>query len=88
MEIKILEETNNKIKLEIKGEDHSLCNALRNELWHHRNTELAGYSIEHPLVSDPIIVVEAEKPRKTLLKSTHSLAKKFKELQSLAKKLK
>src|SRR3989344_1668234 len=33
MELKVLEHSKNKLKIEMKGEDHTFCNALKEELW-------------------------------------------------------
>ena len=51
MEIKILKEEKNKIEFEIIGEDHTLCNSIRNELWNQDTIDAAAYNIKHPLVS-------------------------------------
>ena len=89
MEIKILEETKNRIKVEVKDESHTLLNALRSELWHSRDTKVAGYRLEHPLISNPILVIEAEdKPRNVLLETINRLKKRNNEFRDLAKKLK
>jgi len=90
MEFDVLEKTKNKIKIEIKDEGHTLCNILRDELWTIKDTEIAGYRIEHPLVSNPIIVLETkrDKPEKVLLSAVQKLKKKVKELREEGKKLK
>ena len=89
MEVKILEETKNRIKVEIKDENHTLLNALRNELWNNRHTKVAGYRLEHPLVSSPVLILEADdKPRNVLLDSINKLKKKNSEFRDLFKKLK
>ncbi len=90
MEINILEEKNNKIKFEIRGEDHTFCNILREELWNNKEVEVSGYNIDHPLVSSPVMIVETKKenPRKSLIKATENLRKKFQELESKFKNLK
>jgi len=91
MEIKILEESKNKIKFELIGEDHTLCNILRKELWADKNIEVAGYNIDHPLVSEPIIIIETsgkENPKKALLDAVNRLKKRNKELSVEFKNLK
>jgi len=88
MEINILQQEKNKLKFEVIGEDHTLCNLLRKELWEDSNTEVAGYSLEHPVVSNPIFVVESKKdPQKTILNSINSLNKKIADLKKEAGKL-
>lgn len=68
MEIKVIEKEKNKLKIEIIGEDHTFCNSLRKELWNDDDVKVAGYNIEHPLVSHPVLTLETEKkdPKKVL----------------------
>ncbi|MBS3135010.1 DNA-directed RNA polymerase subunit L [Candidatus Woesearchaeota archaeon] len=81
MEISILEEGKGKLEIEIEGEDHTLCNALRNELWNH-NVDIAAYNIEHPLVSNPTLMVHGTGDlRKKLVSASDSLRKMFKEIK-------
>ena len=88
MELNIIEKTKNKLKLEIKGEGHTFCNALRKELWNDKHLKAAGYTIEHSLVSEPTIVIETtgEDPKKVLIAAVNGLKKKNKELKDKFKK--
>ncbi|MBU0930289.1 MAG: DNA-directed RNA polymerase subunit L [Nanoarchaeota archaeon] len=90
MEIKVLEQEKNKLKIEITGETHTLCNAIRNELWNNKSVEIAGYQLEHPMVSSPVLMIETEKedPKKALLNAASSLKKKISDLRKQADKLK
>ena len=89
MDVKVLEETKERIKAEIVGEDHTLCNALREELWSDKTVKVAGYHMEHPLLGNPVILVEAEKDaKKALFDAVERLRKKNKEILELVKKLK
>jgi DNA-directed RNA polymerase subunit L len=58
MEINVIEKTKSKIIIEIKGEGHTLCNALKEELYNDPAVKAAGYFIEHPVVGVPKLVVE------------------------------
>ncbi len=83
MEIKILEEEKSSIKIEIIGEDHTLANALRKELWNDFHIKIAGYNIDHPLTGNPILIVETdgkEDPKKALNSAVERLKKKNSEL--------
>ena len=81
MEIKILEESKGKLEIEIIGEDNTLCNALRDELWNH-DVDSAAYNIEHPLISNPTMLVEGSGDlRKKFVSSSDSLRKLFKEIK-------
>ena len=89
MEVVILEKEKNFLKIEIKGENNTLANALRKELWQDKDVKAAGYNIEHPLVSSPIFVLETEKqdPEKALLAAAERLKKKNSELLKEIKNL-
>lgn len=91
MEIKYSEETKDRIKVELIGEDHTVANAIRKELWENPNVKVSGYKVENPLVSNPILVIETEgkeEPKKALLKSLEGLRKKNKSLLDSIKSLK
>lgn len=83
MEINVLEEDKKKIEIEIIGEDSTLCNALKDELWNDENVDVVASNIEHPLVSNPTLILEVNKknPRDVLSKSVNSLQSRFKELK-------
>lgn len=85
MEIKILEQNKNKLKVEIMGGDHTISNAISNELWQNSNVRVSGYNIEHSLVSNPILIVETndnETPKKALFNAISSIIKRNKEILS------
>jgi len=90
MEINWLTDEKNKIEFEIKGENHTLCNAVRQELWNVEDTNIAAYKIEHPLVSNPVMIVETSKTdaKKALHTSIENLRKKVKELREAFSKSK
>jgi len=91
MEINIIEETKDRLKFEIVGEDHTLCNLLRDELWKDKHLEVAGYNVDHPLVSQPIMIVEtdgSETPKKALLEAVERIKQKNKEVIGEFKSLK
>ena len=83
MEIEFLKNEKNKIEFVVKGENHTLCNALRKELWNEEDVDIAAYSIEHPLVGDPIMLVETKKSdaKKAVLSASASLRKQIAELK-------
>ena len=88
MEIKILDESKNRIEFEVIGEDHTLCNVLRNELWKQDNTKISAYNIKHPLISNPVMLVESGKgsPRTLITNAVASLKKQIKELKEIFSK--
>ena len=90
MEIKILDDKKNKLMLEVKGVDHTLCNALKTELWSDKHVKIATYSIRHPQISMPQLIVETDgevSPKNALINAVQRLHKtneKFKKEFSAA----
>jgi len=83
MEIKIIEEKKGKIMFEI-DKSHTFCNALKAELWNDSHVKSAGYSVKHPLISKPVIILETDgaDTKKTLIAAAQRLKKtceKFEE---------
>lgn len=89
MEVRILTEEKDFIELEVKEESHILCNSLREELNENDSVSFAAYSIKHPLVSSPILVLKTKegKPRKAIERAVSSLRAQIKDIRSAAKKL-
>lgn len=85
MEIKILDDKKNRLIIEAKGTDHTLCNAIKTELCNDKHVKIATYSIRHPQISVPQMIVETdgdETPRNALMNAVQRLQKtnaKFKK---------
>ena len=85
MEIRVLDDKKNKMWIEIKGTDHTLCNAIKTELWNDKHVKIATYSIRHPQISVPQMIVETdgeESPKNALMNAVERLHKvnaKFKK---------
>ncbi|MEK6983114.1 MAG: DNA-directed RNA polymerase subunit L [Nanoarchaeota archaeon] len=78
MEIKILDDKKNKLIIEVKSADHTLCNAIKTELWNDKHVKIATYSVRHPQISAPQIIVETDgevSPRNALINSVQRLQK-------------
>ena len=89
MEIKVVKETKKKIIIEVKGSNVALCNAIKKELWNDSHVTAASVNVEHPLVSNPKIIVETdgkEKPKTALEKAVERLKKQNKDFSSSFKK--
>ena len=89
MELKVVEYTKNKLKFNILGEDHTLANILRKELWNDKNVEKAGYSLEHALVTSPKFFLETNNkdPKEIMDNAVKRLKKLNESLLSNIKKL-
>jgi len=89
MEIKILDETKNILRFEIKG-DSGIANVLQKELWNDPNIKVSGYTQHHPLVGSPEIFVETSKgnPKEAVLAAIDRIKKSNDKLKkSIAKEL-
>jgi len=84
MEIKILEDTGSRLKVELIGKTHTLCNILSKELWSDSNVVIAGYTLEHPTVSNAVLTIEVSKgdAKKALVGAIDRLEKINKEFLS------
>ena len=90
MKLKVLEESKEKLKLEVAGETHTLLNTIRKELWNDEHIKVAGYNIAHPLTAQPILIVETdgkETARKALKDAVKRLDKYSSDLQAKFKKV-
>lgn len=90
MEINIIEDKKKRLVFELKGEGHTLCNVLREELWNDKSVTVSAYNISHPLIGIPTFIIEtsSKSPKKALkdaisrLKNKNSaLVKKVKALR-------
>lgn len=84
MEINILEKGKNKLKFELKEEDHTFCNLLKDELWNDKHVKVSTYNIKHPLINVPMFILETDgkDPKKALEDAAKRLGKivdKFKK---------
>ncbi len=61
MDVKILRKTDTDIEVEIKGETHTLMNALKSALLDDKAVKVATYDIEFPGISDPVLYVKTDK---------------------------
>ena len=89
MQLSVLEQTKNRLKFELKGEDHSFCNVLKKELWSDKATDISGYYVEHSLVSQPVFTVKTKSgdPKKVVLDAVDRLKTWTKDMKDLAKSL-
>ncbi len=89
MELKIIEYSKTKLKFNILGEDHTFANILRKELWNDKNTEKAGYSLEHALVTSPLFFLETtgKDPKEIMENAVKRLVKLNESLTTNIKKL-
>ena len=88
MEIKILEQSKNKLEFELIGEDHTFCNLFKDALNEDSTVKVATYKIEHPLISSPAFLIEADNPVKAINGAIKKMNKFCSDLEAGFKKLK
>ena len=83
MELNVIENTKKKLITEVKGEDHTLMNLIRDELTKDSDVRSAGYRIAHPLIGIPQLVVETNQktPQKAIVDAAKSLLKSDEKLK-------
>ena len=85
MEVKILDDKKNKLIVELKGAGHTLCNALKSELLNDKHVKIATYSIRHPQISLPHMIIETDgevSPKNAVINAVqrlHKINEKFKK---------
>ncbi|MBI4447891.1 hypothetical protein HY643_02830 [Candidatus Woesearchaeota archaeon] len=88
MEIKVLENTKKRLKIEMLENRHTLPHALTKELWNDKDVKISGYRIEHPYNRNPTLVVETDgDAKKALLGAIDRLKKQNKEFSSKIKEI-
>lgn len=88
MEVKIIEESKNKLIFDVIGESHTVLGALKKELWNDSSVKATGYNMPHPLLLSPRFIVETsgEDPKKVLNSAIKKLEKNVEKLQEQASK--
>ncbi|MFW6385827.1 MAG: DNA-directed RNA polymerase subunit L [Candidatus Hadarchaeota archaeon] len=85
MEIELLEEDKNKLKIKILDEGHTLANALRKELHDQDHVVTASYNIDHPLIGEPVMHITTSgdvSPREALVKAANKLGEDYSKVKS------
>ncbi|MHC1567293.1 MAG: DNA-directed RNA polymerase subunit L [Candidatus Syntropharchaeia archaeon] len=83
MEVNILEHTENELRMEIKGEDHTLLNVLKSELLEDEDVAVAMYHIKFPGMSHPVLYIRTKngKPMDALKKALSRLISQCEEFK-------
>ena len=89
MEFNVLEETKTRLVFQLKGETHTFCNTLKEELNKVKGVTIATYKIDHPLIGVPefLIKTKSVEPRKALKDALKVVKKNAEEFKKEASKL-
>jgi len=90
MEIKVLDEKKDKLRISVEGATHTLSNLLTKELWKDKHVKGAGYTVPHPLKPVPILTLETDgaDPRKVLQAAVKRLEKQSDDFKKATKGIK
>ena len=86
MEMNVIEQHPKKLIAEFRGADHTLCNALKTELYNDEQVKTAAYSINHPLVGVPKFIIETKgkDPKKALAEAAKRVVAKTTKIKKFA----
>ncbi len=80
MELRVLERKPSKLKMNVLGETHTFLNLITEYAWLAKASQ-ASYIIEHPYLSDPMLIVRSSNPKKTLKDAATIIIEKTEEFQ-------
>jgi DNA-directed RNA polymerase subunit L len=81
MQVKILENKKNELKVELTGETYTISKAIQDVLLQDKAVELAVADIDHPLVGNPVLIVKGKNPKLSLKKALKTLKKDFSDVE-------
>lgn len=83
MRLKIKGKGKNTLRIEFEGEDHSLLNLLRKNLWKDSKIDSASYKKDHPYQSNPELLLKTKKgdPVKSLKRAARKVSDEAKEFR-------
>jgi len=85
MEVTKMDGSDEEIRLEVKGEGHTFCNALQNFLLKDPVIEFSGYNITHPLVGEPILNIRTnreKRPEQSAIDAATALQNELEEIRT------
>ena len=65
MELTVTQKGKEKLRVEVRGETHTMLNLIRENAWK-AGAKQAAYIIQHPYISQPEIIIRSKNPQKTL----------------------
>ncbi|MBI2583864.1 MAG: hypothetical protein HYW25_04305 [Candidatus Aenigmarchaeota archaeon] len=75
MEIKVLEKSENKVRLEI--DDRTFVNMLNDKMWELGKSEYSARKQEHPYTTKPEFIIKAKDPKAAMIDATEEIIKDF-----------
>ena len=90
MEVTKMDSSDEEIRLEVKGEGHTFCNALQNFLLKDPAIDFSGYQITHPLVGEPILNIRTnnkKRPEQSAIDAATALQEELDEIKTTFMKI-
>ena len=86
MDIQVIKNEGSFMEFRIIGEDHTLCNVLREALLKNEKVKVAAYRIDHPLLDRkrPMFIINTDgtiSPKDALLEAIKNIKKDVKGLK-------
>jgi DNA-directed RNA polymerase subunit L len=86
LDIEVIKNEGSFLEFRLIGEDHTLCNVLRDELLQNKKVKVAAYRIDHPLLDRkrPMFIINTDgtvSPKDVLLEAIDSISKDVKVLK-------
>jgi DNA-directed RNA polymerase subunit L len=88
MDIKIIENKKDSLRVEIHGTDHAMMNLLRGKLESGKEVDFSTYSEPHPLLDGFVVTVKGKDSEASFKKALAELKADAKEISAAFKKAK
>ena len=79
MKVEILEETDNKLRIQI-DDTLTLANVLNENIWKQK-VDYSAFHMDHPYLSKPVVVVKSKNPKKSVLDAADEILSDVKDLR-------
>ena len=81
MKVEFLKDTKDEAKIRFENEDSTFANALKDELWQTKGTDIATLDKRHPLVGKPELTLQGKEPRKLIKSAAQNFKKKVEDFE-------
>ena len=80
MELKVLEKSKDKVKLEMS--DITFVNLINDKLWDSKKSDYSAWKRDHPYIAKPEFMVKAKDPKAALLQAAEDIADDAEKIKS------
>jgi len=65
MKLDVIENEDEKLKIMVH-DNLTLVNLVNENIWQQKGIEVSGYSMQHPYLSQPVLIVKSKNPKKSV----------------------